>query len=150
METALILALLLQGAPDRAPELTGRLVSFIPDGPTSLVSLRTTGGTLKDRPLEPLVYLVPESKILYFEVPLTQQQPEAGMFAEAWLCSSSRDRVEFVPFARDAKFFPKRAPPPAPAAAPPSPATPVPPQAAPPVAAPSPAKPIPAPVAPPA
>jgi hypothetical protein len=132
MELMIALALLLQAAepPARAPELSGRITSVIPDGPSALLCLRTNGGTLPNRPAEGLIYLIPESKVTYHDIPLTQQKPAEGMLIEAWLRSGSRDRVEFARLARDEKALPKRSappPPPPPVVAAPPPAPPKPP-----------------------
>ena len=150
MTLALLLAAFLQGEPPSGPPgLVGRVSSAVQDGPSWLVILRTSGGALRDRAAEMPVYLLPNTRTDYLEIPLTRRRPAEGVFVQVWLRGASRDQAEFARFAPEERFFPRVATPPPPAPPPPvakpapSPAPP-PPKPAPP-APPPPVKPAPPP-----
>jgi hypothetical protein len=117
----LLLGLAPQEPPARPPEVVGRVAAAIPDGSTVLVTLKTSGGTLRNRPSEFLFYVTAETHAVYVEVPREDRSPAVGMLAQVWLANPAGDRAAFARFARDEKALPR---PPAPPPPPPPPAGP--------------------------
>ncbi len=111
---ALLVLLQADGAPNREPELVGRVMAAVPDGPATMLTLRLSGGTIQKRPDEFFLYITPASKVAYVEVPLGDRRPSVGMMVQAWLKEGGADQAAFARFALDEKSLPKPPPPPPP------------------------------------
>jgi hypothetical protein len=98
--------LILVAAPQAAgesapPDLAGRVVSVFADDPMTLMMVAPRVAFQGSIGPGTAVYVRPETRVTYVDIPREERRPAVGLFASVWLRKDARDEAARVEFRRE-------------------------------------------------